>query len=209
MNHWVLPLSASADSCDNGAGLSVEHELLRRALAGDGRAFQSLVEPHLGMLYRIASRACGDRTLSEDAVQEALTIAFTRLAHYQAGTSLKAFLASIAVKRARTLLRSERRRRGYEERSSTTERVPEPTELLETEQSARAIRAALEAMPDKRREVALLRLDGNLSYAEIAASLGTTEGSARVLAHLAMNDLKIRLGALLGTPGTPTRERPR
>jgi RNA polymerase sigma factor (sigma-70 family) len=198
MNHWVLSLSAGADSCNNGTGLSIEHELLGRALAGDGRAFQSLVEPHLGMLYRIASRACGDRSLSEDAVQEALTIAFTRLAHYQAGTSLKAFLASIAVKRARTLLRGERRRRGYEERSVATERVPEPGELLETEQSARAIRAALEAMPDKRREVALLRLDGNLSYAEIAASLNTTEGSARVLAHLAMNELKGRLDALLG-----------
>src|SRR5450432_1188825 len=204
MNHWVLPLSASADSCDNGAGLSIEHELLRRALAGDGRAFQSLVEPHLGMLYRIASRACGDRALSEDAVQETLTIAFTRLARYRADTSLKAFLASIAVKRARTLLRSERRRRGYEERSSASERVPEPSELLETEQSARAIRAALEAMPEKRREVALLRLDGNLSYAEIALALGTTEGSARVLTHLALNDLKSQLGALLGA-STPER----
>src|SRR5947209_3254295 len=107
MNHWVLSLSVSADPCDNGAGLSIEHELVRRALAGDGRAFQSLVEPHLAMLSRIATRACGDRALSEDAVQEALTIAFTRLAQYQPGTSLKAFLASIAVKRARTLLRSE------------------------------------------------------------------------------------------------------
>jgi RNA polymerase sigma-70 factor (ECF subfamily) len=206
MNHWVLSLSVSGESCDNGRGLSIEHELLRRALAGDGRAFQSLVEPHLPMLYRITSRACGDRSLSEDAVQEALTIAFTRLGQYSAGTSLKAFLASIAVKRARTLLRSERRRRGYEERSAATERVPEPGELLETEQSARAIRAALEGMPDKRREVALLRLDGNLSYAEIAIALGTTEGSARVLAHLAMNELKSRLGALLGAP---TQERPR
>lgn len=206
MNPWVLPLPASADSCDNGAGLSIEHELLRRALAGDGRAFQSLVEPHLGMLYRIASRACSDRALAEDAVQEALTIAFTRLGNYHAGTSLRAFLASIAVKRARTLLRSERRRRGYEERSAVSERVPEPVELLETEQSARAIRAALEAMPDKRREVALLRLDGNLSYAEIALALGTSEGSARVLAHLALSELKSRLGTLLDQP---TRERPR
>ncbi|HWZ90783.1 MAG TPA: RNA polymerase sigma factor [Polyangiaceae bacterium] len=200
MNHWVLSLSVSADSCDNGAGLSIEHELVRRALAGDGRAFQSLVEPHLAMLSRIATRACGDRALSEDAVQEALTIAFTRLSQYQAGTSLKAFLASIAVKRARTLLRSERRRRGYEEKTLPSERVPEPAELVETEQSARAIRSALEAMPDKRRQVALLRLDGNLSYAEIALALGTTEGSARVLSHLALNDLKSRLGALLGAP---------
>ena len=198
MTHWLLSFSAGADSCDNGAGLSIEHELLNRALEGDGRAFQSLVEPHLSMLYRIASRACGDRALSEDAVQEALTIAFTRLASYEAGTSLKAFLASIAVKRARTLLRSERRRRGYEEKGQVGERVPEPGELLETEESARAIRVALAGMPDKRREVALLRLDGNLSYAEIATALGTSEGSARVLAHLAMTELKSRLTSELG-----------
>ena len=83
--------------------------------------------------------------------------------------------------------------------------MPEPAELLETEQSACAIRAALAAMPDKRREVALLRLDGNLSYAEIAASLGTTEGSARVLAHLAMTELKSRLAELLSGSD---RERP-
>src|SRR5882724_12955182 len=107
MNHWVLPLSASADFCDNGRGLSIEHELLRRALAGDGRAFRSLVEPHLAMLYRIAARACGDRALSEDAVQETLTLAFTRLHQYRPGTSLKAFLAAIAARRARTLLRGE------------------------------------------------------------------------------------------------------
>lgn len=209
MTHWLLSsltgTSAGADFCDNGAGLSIEHELVSRALEGDGRAFQSLVEPHLGMLYRIASRACGDRALSEDAVQEALTIAFTRLRSYEAGTSLKAFLASIAVKRARTLLRSERRRRGYEEKGQPGERVPEPSELLETEQSARAIRAALEGMPDKRREVALLRLDANLSYAEIAAALNTSEGSARVLAHLALTELKSRLAAELGSSGERSR----
>jgi len=205
MNHWLLSLSAGADPCDNGAGLSIEHELLNRALAGDGRAFQSLVEPHLGMLYRIAARACGDRALSEDAVQEALTIAYTRLRSYEAGTSLKAFLAGIAVKRARTLLRSERRRRGYEEKSQPSERVPDPAELAEAEQSARALRTALAAMPDKRREVALLRLDAHLSYAEIALALGTTEGSARVLAHLALTELKSRLSAELGRTGAPDR----
>ncbi|HEX3774820.1 MAG TPA: sigma-70 family RNA polymerase sigma factor [Polyangiaceae bacterium] len=200
MNQWLLSLSAGVGSSEHGAGLSVEHELIERALAGDGRAFQSLVEPHLAMLYRIASRACGNSALSEDAVQEALTIAFTRLGSYSAGTSLKAFLASIAVKRARTLLRSERRRRGYEERSRAGERVPEPSEIVETKQSARAVRDALAAMPDKRREVALLRLDANLSYAEIAAALGTTEGSARVLAHLALSELKTKLSNELGTP---------
>ncbi|HEY4160134.1 MAG TPA: sigma-70 family RNA polymerase sigma factor [Polyangiaceae bacterium] len=198
MSPFSLSLSEPASSRANVAGVTVEHELWSRALEGDGRAFRSLVEPHLPMLYRIAARACGDRALSEDAVQEALTLAFTRLHQYRPGTSLKAFLAAIAARRARTLLRGERRRRGYEERSTVGERVPEPVELVETERSARAIRAALAAMPDKRREVVLLRLDADLTYAEIAAAIGSTEGSARVLAHLALSDLKTRLGELLG-----------
>jgi len=202
MNDWVLSVSEPADSGDNRPALSIEHDLVTQAVRGDGRAFRDLVEPHLSMLYRIAARACGDQALSEDAVQETLTIAFTRLGQYRPGTSLKAFLAGIAVKRARTLLRGERHRRGYEERSLPGARVPDPGELAETEQSARAIRAALSAMPDKRRAVALLRLDGGLSYAEIAVSLGTTEGSARVLAHLALSDLKSRLDALLFNPST-------
>jgi RNA polymerase sigma-70 factor (ECF subfamily) len=206
MNLFSLSFSESLPSRANVAGVNVEHELVSRSLEGDGRAFRSLVEPHLAMLYRIAQRACGDHALSEDAVQETLTLAFTRLHRYEPGTSLKAFLAAIAARRARTLLRGEHRRRGYEERSLPAERVPEPSELLETERSARAIRAALAAMPEKRREVVLLRLDANLTYAEIAAAIGSTEGSARVLAHLALSELKSRLGELLGEAETQGSE---
>jgi DNA-directed RNA polymerase specialized sigma24 family protein len=52
-------------------------------------------------------------------------------------------------------------------------------------------------MPDKRRQAALLRLDAGLSYKEIAAALDSSEGSARVLVHKALKELKDRLGDLL------------
>jgi RNA polymerase sigma-70 factor, ECF subfamily len=193
MSASMLSLSSPADSCDNGSAVSVEHELLSRAREGDGRAFRALIEPHLGMLYRIAARAAGNSALAEDAVQEALTTAFIKLDRYQAGTSLKAFLAAIAVGQARTLLRGERRRKSREEQAAPGDQVAEPAAILEAEQAAAAIREALAAMPRKRREVALLRLDGALSYAEIALALGTTEGSARVLLHLALRELRERL----------------
>jgi RNA polymerase sigma-70 factor (ECF subfamily) len=198
MSDLALFLMPQGNSYGKGGRLTAEHELLERALLGDGAAFRTLVEPHLAMLYRIAARACGDRALAEDAVQETLTIAFTKLDGYRADSSLRAFLATIAVKRARTLLRGERRRRGYEEQIWLSGHVPEPAELIEVERSAQVLRAALEAMPEKRRQVVLLRLDGGLSYAEIASAIGSTEGSARTLAHLAMNDLRSRLRTLLG-----------
>lgn len=177
--------------------LSLEHELISRALDGDGRAFASLVEPHLGLLYRIALRACGDRAMAEDAVQEALTLAYRKLDRYQPGTSLRAFLATIAARQAQTLLRGERRRRAREDASAEPERMAGPAELLGAERLATRIRDALATMPKKRREVALLRLDGNMSYAEIAEAVGTTEGSARVLVHLALKELRETLEDLL------------
>jgi RNA polymerase sigma-70 factor (ECF subfamily) len=159
------------------------------------------------MLYRIATRACGDRALAEDAVQEALTIAYQKLARYQPGTSLKAFLAAIAVRQAQTLLRGERRRHARETVADAPEPLAGPAETLSAERLAERIRAALQSMPKKRREVALMRLDGDLSYAEIAANVGSTEGSARVLVHLAMRELREKLVDVAPDAPAPTASR--
>jgi RNA polymerase sigma-70 factor (ECF subfamily) len=184
------------------APVSLEHELCARAIDGDGRAFASLVEAHLPMLYRIAARACGNRSLAEDAVQEALTLAYQRLDRYQPGTSLRAFLASYAVRQAHTLIRSERRRRAREVGSEEPARVPNPAELVRAVRTAERVRAALAKMPEKRRAAALLRLDADLSYAEIAQAVGSTEGSARVLVHMALKELRAELADAVGEEET-------
>jgi len=176
--------------------VSLEHELVRRALDGDGRAFATLVEPHLGVLYRIAHRACGNRSLAEDAVQDALALTYERLGRYQPGTSFRAFLAAHAVKKAQTLLRGERRRRTREDASDAPQSVPGPQDLARAAEAARRVQAALATLPEKRRAVAMLRLDAGLSYAEIAEAVGTTEGSARVLVHMALKELRAQLADL-------------
>jgi RNA polymerase sigma factor (sigma-70 family) len=189
----ALSVALPPDGCENRPTVSVEHELVARALEGDGRAFAALVEPHLAMLYRIAARTAGSRALAEDAVQEALTVAYQRLKRYQPGTSLRAFLAAIAVRKAHTLLRAERRRKVREQAAEEPAGIAGPHELLNAQRVGRKIRQALSSMPKKRREVALLRLDGAMSYEEIASAVGSTEGSARVLVHLAMKELREKL----------------
>ncbi len=201
-------LVANAD-----ADATREAQLVRKALDGDGAAFATLVEPHLGLLYRIAGRAAGSAVIAEDAVQEALEIVHRRLGRYEPGTSFKAFVAAIAVKRARTLLRSELRRSRRESATPDDARPATPAELFAAEETASRIRAALGTLPEKRQRVVLLRLDAGLGYAEIAAAVGTTEGSARVLVHHALRDLSEKLEDLVEraparSSGEPERTKP-
>lgn len=196
-------LSVSDRRTDNHAqaGAVAAHDataeamLLRDALAGDGRAFASLVAPHVPMMLRVAGRGCRDAALAEDAVQEALTIAWHELGRYQAGTSLKAFLASIAAKRTHTLLRGEVRRHARQEGSRHPERPPSPDEALVASDLEGAIREALAALPDKKQRAVLLRLDAGLSYAEIAEAIGSTEASSRVMVSQALKSLRAALTA--------------
>ena len=196
---WALAIPSA--TCKNRPFVSSEHTLVAQARAGDGRAFAALVRPYLGLLYRIAGRACRDSTLAEDAVQEALTLAFRRLDRYQPGTSLKAFLATFAVKQAQTLLRSERRRRVREDSSAAPQPLAGPADVVQAERTARRVHAVLASLPKKRQQAALLRLDGGMSYAEIAQAIGTSEGSARVLVHHALNALRQQLSDLLDETG--------
>jgi RNA polymerase sigma-70 factor (ECF subfamily) len=177
-----------------------ERLCIERALSGSGQAFAALVRPHLPMLHRVATRTCSDPTMAEDAVQETLTVVFQDLRRYTPGTSLRAFLAAIAVRRAHSLIRSERRRRRREVSAAPAQTADRPDELLAASRIAARVREVLASMPSKRRQAAMLRLDGGLSYQEIAESLNTSPGSSRVLVHLAIKQLRDQLSDLLPTP---------
>jgi len=171
-----------------------EKALVDAVRRGQGEAFAELVRPHLNLLYRLAARICLDSASAEDAVQDALVAIYSNLERYQPGTSFKAFASAVAVSKARTLRRSELRRRRREEQGPAPAGVgARPDEELAAAETRERIRRALNSMPEKRRNVALLRFEAGLSYGEIGDSLGISEASARVHAHLARNELKTRL----------------
>ncbi len=188
---------ASSEMEHGDESFAAEHALIEAARAGDGLAFRQLVEPHLPMLHRIATRVGRSPHLAEDAVQEALTVTYRRLGSYRHDVPFKAFLAAVAARQAHTLARSERRRSKREQGAEAPATPDNPEDELRGAAAARRVREALWAMPKKRREAALLRLDASLSYREIGEALGSTEGSARVLVHTALAELRKLLADLL------------
>ena len=181
------------DSRERAAVVDLESRRLGAALAGDGDAFAGLVRPHLATMFRVAGRSARRHDLAEDAVQEALQVAWQRLATYRPGSSMRAWLLAIVAKRAWTLTRSEIRRRDREEGAARPQQPADPEQHLRAAQTAARIERALETLPDKRRRAVILRLDGGLSHAEIAQALDSTEGSVRVLAHMGLKQLKSAL----------------
>src|SRR6202161_3512581 len=88
-----------------GATLPVmesDGELLGRLRTGDERAFVILVERHNGAMLRLALSFVPSRAVAEEVVQDTWLAALRGLTAFEGRSSLKTWLFSILVNRART-----------------------------------------------------------------------------------------------------------
>ena len=175
------------------AELDHDLELLARARRGDGPAFARLLAPHLDRAFRLAARLTRDRALAEDAVQEALVIVHRDLQSFRAGSSLRAFLCGTTMRAASTLMRSARRRTAREQVAAVPSGFLGPEAAVQALELQEALDQALAALPERRRQAVLLRLDADLSHADIGAVLGTTQAAARQLVYEAQKALRLAL----------------
>jgi RNA polymerase sigma-70 factor, ECF subfamily len=65
------------------------------------------------------------------------------------------------------------------------------------------VRRAVLTLPRRQREVFTLRIDGGLPFAEIAITLGISEGNAKSHFHYAVKRLRDEVHARAAPPATP------
>jgi RNA polymerase sigma-70 factor (ECF subfamily) len=104
----------------------------------------------------------------------------------------RAWLYRIAVNLGKNHARDARRwrRAPVEDAERAVEVLPPGSAALEREERARAVRAAVVKLPRRQREVLTLRIDAELSFAQIAETLRITENNAKVHFHHAAKRLK-------------------
>src|SRR5258705_5328688 len=85
-------------------------DLITRARAGDGDAFQELTEPHRRELQVHCYRMLGSFQDAEDALQDALLAAWQGLGGFEGRASIRRWLYRIATNRCLNPLRSASRR---------------------------------------------------------------------------------------------------
>jgi RNA polymerase sigma-70 factor (ECF subfamily) len=173
-----------------------DEELLAAFREGDAKAFEVLVRRYQRPVLSIARRFSSDLDDAEDLAQRAFINAAQRAGGWRGG-SFKSWLFRIVVNLAKNHLRDTAR---FDRSEDAAEQESEPTEpegprRLEEREQREALRNHIAQLPKRQREVLLLRIDGDLPFAEIATTLGITEVNAKVNFHHAVQKLKGWLSA--------------
>lgn len=135
----------------------------------------------------------GSRPAAEDAVQEALARAWERSERGERIESLPAWVTTVAT----NLVRSGLRRMRAERRARANAPMP-PTLDVEARVD---IATALKRLPRRQREATVLRYYLDMEVADVARTLGVSEGSIKTTLYRARQTLAIRLGEPIPVEG--------
>jgi RNA polymerase sigma-70 factor, ECF subfamily len=176
--------------------------------SGDEAAFEALIGRLHGPMMRLAMTYLHDRGAAEDAVQETWLTCFRTLDRFEGRSSLKTWIFGILLNVARSRRRKESRilpftslfrRDDADGRGPTVDphrfgrddmwsvppnswsNVPEST-LLDRE-TVDHVKAAIEVLPAKQREVVILRDVAGLDADEVCALLAISPANQRVRLH--------------------------
>lgn len=197
-----------------------EATLIQAVAQGDAEAFESLVRPHLGMLFRVIDRILGNEAESQDVLQDALITIHRELPGFQGASKFSTWAYRICVNQALMARRKRVRRRedaiedlmprfgddGHHMNVDTILDWSEDAEALmkvEQDELQARVRAGLDRLSDDQRAVFVLRDLEGWNTEEIASHLGITRELVRQRVHRA----RLALRALLPefAPGTEGR----
>ncbi len=147
-----------------------ERDLAQRAAQGDREAFGELVRLHQAGVYNTAYRMTGNRQEAEDTAQEAFLRAFRAINSLDPSRPPGPWFRKIAVNAC--LNRLEKRQALPLEEMFATSTDPGPESQTIEREYSRQVRAALASLPPRYRAAIELRHYQELSYAEMAETLG-------------------------------------
>jgi len=171
-----------------------ERALQQRIRAGDESAFDTVFRTHYAHLVRMAESVVREHALAEEVAQEVMLELWRRRETLQVEQTFRAYLLRSTRNRALNHVRHQR----IVAREAAIAAIDAPSapsaedEVLGTELE-QAVRAAIDGLPKKCREVFLLSRDHGLKYAEIAVALEISVKTVEKRMGQALAELRQRL----------------
>jgi RNA polymerase sigma-70 factor (ECF subfamily) len=174
--------------------------------------FESLVERHYGRIHRAALVMTGNVWEADDLAQETFLEALRSLRRFTGQSRVETWLYAILInqhrRRLRAKTRRERRLLRWLERVWTPAENSKPEQNLESEEWRESIWRYVAQLPEPQRWAVVLRYSEELSYEEIAQTLGCPVGTVKSRLHNAMTALRTALGESERPNGRASRSEP-
>jgi RNA polymerase sigma-70 factor, ECF subfamily len=199
-----------------------EDRLVAALRRGDEDAFRTLVDEHGPFLMRLALMHVPSRAIAEEVVQDTWVAVLNGIDRFEGRSSLRTWIASILLNKARTSGQRERRvlpfsflqrRRdeGRDEPAVDADRFQSlrdahpgawarppvewdsPEERLSADETRRVLLEAIAKLPVRQREVIALRDISGWSAEETRNALDLSETNQRVLLHRARSKVRAAL----------------
>ncbi len=166
-----------------------EKKIIEKVLGGDANAFEELVLKYEKTVYNLALRMVGDRDDAFDMTQEAFIKAYGSLSSFRGDSKFSVWIYRIATNVCLDFLRSKSRKQQVSLTVSDDDDedaqldIPDPSSAPEQQlmqkMSMQSVEEGLKTLPDKQRQILVMRELGGMSYAEIGAALSLEEGTVK------------------------------
>lgn len=165
-----------------------EKKIIEKVLGGDANAFEELVLKYEKTVYNLALRMVGDRDDAFDMTQEAFIKAYGSLSSFRGDSKFSVWIYRITTNVCLDFLRSKSRKQQVSLTVSDDDEdaqldIPDPSsdpeQQLMQKMSMQSVEEGLKTLPDKQRQILVMRELGGMSYAEIGAALSLEEGTVK------------------------------
>jgi len=148
----------------------LEIHLIEAATGGDIESFGELCRRYYAAMVAVGYSVLSEHQLAEDAAQECFARALVNLRSLKNKDRFAPWLAAICRNVAKDMVTTKAKQIG-------TEDISQVNEVENHDENDRAIRRAIEQLPESAKDLVVLRYYDGLSYEQISSVLGISKAS--------------------------------
>jgi RNA polymerase sigma-70 factor (ECF subfamily) len=170
-----------------------EVELVLRARS-DPEAFGQLYEHYAPLIFRFVHNRLRDRAVAEDLTSDVFYKALRAIDRYQpTGRPFRAWLYQIASNTITDHLRTRHPALDLDAAGEQQDRRPPVEDQVVQRADVERVRAAVSGLNEAQRTAVSLKLGQDLHTADIAVTMGRSEGAVKLLIHRGLTTIRQRL----------------
>ena len=183
-----------------------DEELMLQVRDGAGETLGVLFDRYHAPLYNFYTKLTGDRTLSEDLVQEVFLRILRHRKTFRTGTPFRAWIYQIARNARIDHFRKSRPQVPFEPEMAPAVETGDPAQQ---QQESELLHRALMELPEEKRELLVLCRFQELPYEEVARLVGCGVATVKVRIHRALMELRQVFHELQAAPAGSTQRNAR